>query len=221
MFTIVIPTIKKKRMKPNPDSLPDFNYNMYSYITPNGRMQKISLKITLLLAVLFLPLLLVTTQEVNAQQRNLPQSQLFRMGEGVVRIADERQLADSVNVWGDISNSGRYIVPRGTTVPDLLSYARGPVSLRSGDIILDWSEVRLEIAISRFNEETGREEAFRFVYRYNEPIPDELRDFAIRNNDLVSLRVLRRPTFRDYINVIAPSVSLLISTLVLWDRLSN
>lgn len=174
-----------------------------------------------LLVFFLLPMMFVLSQEAMAQSRGVPQSQLFRLGDGVVRIADERQLADSVNVWGDISNPGRYIVPRGTTVPDLLSYARGPVSLRTGDIILDWSEVRLEIAISRYNKEEGKEEAFRFVYRYNEPIPDDLRYFVIQNNDLVSLRVLRRPTFRDYVNVIAPSVSLLISTLVLWERLLN
>lgn len=150
--------------------------------------------------------------------RETPQSRMFRLGEGMVRIAEPGQLADTLNLWGDVSAPGRYIVPRGTTVTELISYARGPISLRTGETTLDWSEVRLEIAISRFNPDTGMEKVLNFQYRYNQPLPEELRTFKLESNDMVSLQVRRRPIFRDYVQVVAPAVSLLLSAILLYDR---
>lgn len=149
------------------------------------------------------------------------QSQMFRLGDGIIRIAEPGQLADSVNVWGDISTSGRYLIPRGTTVPELISYARGPISLRTGETTLDWSEVRVEISISRYNPETGLDDVDVFTYFYNQAMPADLRGYKLKNGDVVSMQVRRRPTFRDYISVISPVVSLLLSTLLLYDRISS
>ena len=167
------------------------------------------------MALLFLLPDLALSQSI---QRETPYSQMFRLGEGVVRIAEPGQIADTLNLWGDISAPGRYIVPRGTKLPDLISYARGPISLRTGETTLDWSEVRLDVAVSRFNQETGAEEVFNFRYRYNEPMPAEMREFMLLGNDMVSLQVRRRPIFRDYIDVIAPAVTLLLSAILLYDR---
>ena len=150
--------------------------------------------------------------------RELPTSRMFRLGEGMVRIAEPGELSDTLSLWGDVTAPGRYIVPRGTTVPELISYARGPISLRTGETTLDWSQVRLEIAISRYDAETGSEEVFNFRYRYNEPVPVELRQFVLAGDDMVSLQVRRRPIFRDYVDVIAPAVTLLLSVILLYDR---
>lgn len=170
------------------------------------------------LIVLFVTLLAAPTLVEAQTIREVPQSQMFRLGEGMVRIAEPGQLADTLNLWGDVSAPGRYIVPRGTTVPELISYARGPISLRTGETTLDWSEVRLEIAISRWNPESGIEEVLNFQYRYNQPLPEELREFVLTSNDMVSLQVRRRPIFRDYVQVVAPAVSLLLSAILLYDR---
>ncbi|MDG5766322.1 hypothetical protein QA596_02505 [Balneolales bacterium ANBcel1] len=170
--------------------------------------------IGMLVCILAVP----TLTEAQTTIRETPQSQMFRLGEGMVRIAEPGQLADTLNLWGDVSAPGRYIVPRGTTVPELISYARGPISLRTGETTLDWSQVRIEIAISRYNRETGMEEVYNFRYTYNEPIPDELRTFKLRGDDMVSLQVRRRPIFRDYVQVVAPAVTLLLSTILLYDR---
>jgi len=135
-----------------------------------------------------------------------------------VRIAEPGEIADTLSLWGDVTAPGRYIVPRGTTVPELISYARGPISLRTGETTLDWSQVRLEIAISRFNEDLALEEVFNFRYRYNEPMPEELREFRLRSDDMVSLQVRRRPIFKDYVEVVAPAVTLLLSVILIYDR---
>lgn len=156
---------------------------------------------------------------VKAQTvREVPTSQMFRLGEGVVRIAEPGQIVDTLNLWGDVRAPGRYIVPRGTKVADLISYARGPITLRTGETTLDWSEVRIEISISRWNRETGEEEVFSFRYRYNEAMPNELREFTLQGNDMISLQVRRRPIFRDYVQVIAPALSLLLNAILLYDR---
>ncbi len=164
--------------------------------------------------------LLMMLPDLAAAQtvRELPTSRMFRLGEGMVRIAEPGEIADTLSLWGDVTAPGRYIVPRGTTVPELISYARGPISLRTGETTLDWSQVRLEIAISRFNAESGIEEVFNFRYRYNEPLPVELREFQLRSDDMVSLQVRRRPIFKDYVEVAAPAVTLLLSIILIYDR---
>ena len=81
-----------------------------------------------LLTVLFLAPELVQAQTT----RDVPQSRMFRLGEGMVRIAEPGEIADTLNLWGDISAPGRYIVPRGTKLPDLISYARGPLQRDQG-----------------------------------------------------------------------------------------
>src|SRR6056297_3984756 len=95
-------------------------------------------------AILTLFLLIPFTQQVNAQTTD---SMLFRLSEGFVRIAEPGQIADTLSVWGDINAPGRYIIPRGTTVGELISYARGPARQQGGQRA-DWNEIRLEISIS-------------------------------------------------------------------------
>ncbi|HCI72301.1 MAG TPA: hypothetical protein DHV30_17575, partial [Balneola sp.] len=47
-------------------------------------------------------------QDLIAQNQQLYTSQQFRLGERIIRISEPGQLADSVNVWGDVGSSGRY-----------------------------------------------------------------------------------------------------------------
>jgi hypothetical protein len=176
------------------------------------------------LSASFIVLLLFTIglQNSEAQTRDgqLQYSQMFRMAEGFVRIAEPGQIADTLNIWGDVSLPGRYMVPRRTNVSDLISFARGPIRFQSGETQIDWSRVRLDIAISRFDPELG-EQAFTFRYNYNEPMPVGMRNFTLQNNDLVSIQTRRKPIFIDYVRVIAPTLSIILSTILIYDRFSN
>ena len=174
--------------------------------------------------ILTLILLLTTAticipEESLAQQREVPQSQMFRLAEGIVRIAEPGQLADSVNVWGDVSAPGRYVVPRGTRAHQLISYARGPIGFRTGETTLDWSKMRLEVNISRFNRDTGEETVQNFRFRYNEPYPAELRRYRLRNDEIISLEVKRRAAFVDYVRVVAPVLTTVATGFLIIDRL--
>jgi hypothetical protein len=171
---------------------------------------------------LFITLLLIAATglaTLTAQQRSTPVSQQFRLAEGIVRIAETDQLADSVNVWGDINNPGRYLVPRGTKVHELISYARGPAAYRTGETTIDWSKLRLEITISKYNVNTGMETAQFYTFRYSDPFPEGLRNYTLTNDEIVSLELKRRPSFIDYVRVIAPVVSTVATTLLIIDRL--
>ncbi|MEX0661769.1 MAG: hypothetical protein WEA58_07220 [Balneolaceae bacterium] len=174
-----------------------------------------------ILALFSILLFFVTVDLADAQQRSVPQSQQFRLAEGMVRIAEPGQLADTLSLWGDVAAPGRYIVPRGTNVNQLISYARGPISIRSGETDLDWSEVRLNIRVSRYDAETDEEVITDFEFRYDQPAPRELREFALRSDDIISLQVRRRATFRDYISVVAPAVSLILNAILLYDRATS
>ena len=177
------------------------------------------MKQTLTLSIFLIISTLITAELTHAQQREVPMSQQFRLAEGIVRIAEPGQLADSVNVWGDVSAPGRYIVPRGTRAHELISYARGPIGFRTGETTLDWSKMRLEVNISRFNPATGNETVQNFRFRYNEPYPEELRTYRLRNDEIISLEVKRRAGFVDYVRVIAPVVGTVATGFLIIDRL--
>lgn len=177
------------------------------------------MKQTLTILLLLTTATLLIPKQTTAQQRGVPTSQMFRLAEGIVRIAEPGQLADSVNVWGDVSNPGRYVVPRGTRAHELISYARGPVGFRSGETVLDWSKMRLEVNISRFNRETGRETIQNFEFRYNEPYPEELRTYRLRNDEIISVEIKRKATFGDYMRVAGPVISAAATVLLIIDRI--
>lgn len=161
-----------------------------------------------------------TVHETKAQG-----TQVFRLGEGMVRIAEPGQLADTLAVWGDISNSGRYIVPRGTRPHELISYARGIQRGGAGgggdQIQLDWSSRRVEINISTFNPETGEETVENFTFQYRDPFPAELRNYELKNDQIITVELKRSATILDYIRFVSPITTFIASTYFLIERLSD
>lgn len=174
------------------------------------------ISLSTLIAILFA---ISLTQVSNAQ--TAASSQMFRLSEGFVRIAEPGQITDTLSVWGDISAPGRYVVPRGTKVHELISYARGPIASRTAGQNLDWSKVRIQISISRFNQNSGSETIDTFTHRYNEPYPAELRDYILRGDDLISVEVLRKPAFVDWLRVFSTVASATATTIIVIDRLAN
>jgi protein involved in polysaccharide export with SLBB domain len=163
---------------------------------------------------------LLTAEFAEAQQiRQLPQSQQFRLAEGIVRIAEPGEMSDLVNIWGDVNAPGRFSIPSGTTLPELISYARGPASYRTGDTTLDWSKLRVEVSISRYSQGQSSDDIYNFRYRYTERAPEGMRNFVLMEDDIVSLEVKRRPSVLDYLRVIGPIASIAATTLLVVDRL--
>ena len=147
-------------------------------------------------------------------------SQTFEgLSDRYIRVAEMGELVDSINVWGDVNSAGRYLVPEGTNLPDLISFSFGYIGPRGLDV--DWTKTQIEVKVSRFDADRRLVEVAYFRYRYNDPEPVELWEFELQNNDIVTLQVRRRPALGDYISVIAPVLGLLTTSLLLWDRLRD
>ncbi|NBC66385.1 MAG: hypothetical protein GVY07_12135 [Bacteroidetes bacterium] len=155
----------------------------------------------------------------TAAAQNLNAS-MFRLAEGFVRIAEPGQLADTLNVWGDVNAPGRYIVPRGTTAHELISYARGPVQSTGNVRQLDWSKLRVEVTISRPSM-SGDDTAQSYEFRYSEPLPGDLRDIELGNDYLVSLEIKRKPAFVDWLRVVSSVVGTTATAIIIIDRISE
>lgn len=165
--------------------------------------------------------LFIVTGITQAQERGrqLEYSQQFRLAERIIRIAEPGQLADTLNVWGDVNSPGRYLIPRGTTLPELISYSFGPSTYRSREAELDWSKMRLEVKVSRYNEQQKEVDIETFKYRYDRPEPEEMFEFDLQNDDIVTLQVKRRPALIDYVRVIAPIISGTAAGILVIERL--
>lgn len=175
----------------------------------------------LFFSTLFLFILLFGTHVSQAQSRQTPVSQQFRLAERIIRIAEPGELTDSVNVWGDVGSSGRYLVPKGTTLPLLLSYSFGPQTLRDGQTNLDWSKMRVEINIQKYDSDNRKQTLQEFRYRFEEPFPKGMHNFVVENDQTITVRVKRKPSFRDYVGVVAPVISAIATSIIIIDRLAG
>ena len=174
-----------------------------------------------LIGTLFVALFLTpfATYAQVEQGRQLQYSQQFRLGDRMIRVAEPGELVDSVNVWGDVNSAGRYLVPQDTRLPELISYSFGPSTIRDSEANIDWAKLRLEVKVSRYNEDRRRVEIANFKYKYSEPEPVEMFEYDLKNNDIVTLQVKRRPAFIDYVRVIAPVISSVATGFLIVERL--
>ena len=137
--------------------------------------------------------------------------------EGIIKVAEPGQLADTLNLWGDVRNPGRYMVPRRTSIPELISYARGPLSAEAGG-----RQVRgIEVFILRYSTTEERELINVFRFKPNEPLPSELRNFVLQNNDTITIKVQRRRTFFESLRNVTPFVTLIITGVLAYDRIKE
>lgn len=146
-------------------------------------------------------------------------AQFEGMSNRYIRVAEIGELADSVNVWGDVTNSGRYIVPVGTNLPELISFAFGYTQLRGRESDINWSKTRIEVKVSRYNERRKLVDVALFKYKFQDPEPVQMFEFDLQNNDIVTLQVRRMPAFTDYVNVIAPVIGVVATSVLLLDNL--
>lgn len=134
-------------------------------------------------------------------QRDMPE---FRSD--IVRLAPPGVLADTINVWGAVSIRGRFMVPRGTTVTQMLSYTGGPgiggSTTRMGDsrsIFGFHARPQVEVYLHRYDEMEQRETLELWTYRLREPFPEGMRDYQLKNGEYITVNVRTRPTTIQYI----------------------
>lgn len=163
--------------------------------------------------LLFLLFLSPLSLDAQFQQGQLQYSQQFRLGETIIRVAEAGQLADTVHVWGDVNVAGVYVVPRGSTLAQVISYSRGPSRYFTSETVLDWSKLRIEVTANSVSSSNT------YTFRYNEPLPKGMTNYVIQNNDVVMVELKRKPAFVDWIRVIAPAVSTVATTILIIQNL--
>ena len=138
-----------------------------------------------------------------------------------IRVAEPGELVDSVNVWGDVNSAGRYLVPEGTNLPDLISFCFGYSKEPGGNRYSSFSKTIIEVKVSRYNKKRRLVEVAFFRYKYKDPEPREMFEFNLKNNDIVSLQVKKRPSLTDYINVVAPVIGVIATSILLIQNLKG
>lgn len=172
-------------------------------------MNKKIKNITIIMAVV-----LINASSLYAQ---LPEG----MSNRYIRIAELGELADSINVWGDVTSAGRYIVPEGTTLPELVSFSFGYAPLRGMNSDIDWAKTIIELKISRYNMDRKMVDVKLFRYRYDQPEPAGMFEYDLQNNDLVTMQVRMKPSFGDYVRVVAPVIGVIATSVLLVQNLKN
>jgi hypothetical protein len=157
--------------------------------------------------------------ETARAQDEIPLTLQYRLVEGIVQISKPGEESVLVNLWGDVNAPGRFMVPTGTTLIELISFARGPASFRTGETTLDWSKLRVEVNLSRRNLELDIDEVVNFRFRYTQQLPPGMRDFVLQENDFITLEVKRRPAFVDYMRIIGPISTVVAAVILLVDKL--
>lgn len=165
------------------------------------------------LVLILLLFIFPITLSAQFQQGQLQYSQQFRLGETIIRVAEVGQLADTVHVWGDVNVAGVYVVPRGSTLAQVISYSRGPSRYFTGESTLDWSKLRIDVTVN------STDSAFTQSFRYNEALPVYMRNYVIRNNDVITLELKRKPSVLDWVRVIAPVVSTVATSILIIQNL--
>lgn len=122
---------------------------------------------------------------------------------GTYYHAEPGEATIQVIVWGTVANRGRYQIPQGSTLGELIALAGGPVmQARSRQ-----TRREITITISRKNS-TGRE----IVYRLEgeELIETEVEYPTLRDRDIVTVEMVQwnRFTVRDLLNVLGSLASL-------------
>lgn len=171
-----------------------------------------------ILAIVMLVSGMLISETARAQDK-IPVTSQFRLVEGIVQISKPGEESVLINLWGDVNAPGRFMVPTGTTLIELISFARGPASYRTEETTLDWSKLRVEVNVSRRNQELNIDEVVNFRFRYTQQLPSGMRDFVLQENDFITLEVKRRPAFVDYMRIIGPISTVVAAMILLIDKL--
>lgn len=159
---------------------------------------------------------------VEAQFQNVYQSANFRLGDAFYRVAEPTQLADTVLVWGDVTTPGTYLVPKGTSVAQMLAYAKGPSRYVNNETVLDWSELRVQVSVSSRGDGMGGTPPIDlYTLRFDQPLPDGFMERPIVNGEVLAVEVKRKPSFADWVRVVGPAVSTLATSILIIQNLSR
>ena len=168
-----------------------------------------------------LPLLILFTYESFAQE--LPDRFIDRApglaGRGMANyvFTQRGDLPIHVSVWGSARLPGRYEIPEGTNLGQLLSLAGGPGFDTRGFIIgIDTRErQRRGQTYIRVSRSSGDNTAVVLESRIDNLLEEEFRHFKLEDGDVIMVDMVQRFNVWDAVMIISSSASLIL----LLDRI--
>lgn len=121
-----------------------------------------------------------------------------------------------VSVWGNVGRSGRYEVPVGTNIGDLLSLAGGPgADIRGapGSDVYSRRGGNTIVRLSRLTGVAGRE--IILEYRIDDLLKLKERDIPLQDGDILMIDQIRSFNIWDVFQLISTSATLIL----LLDRI--
>lgn len=150
-----------------------------------------------------------------------------RFSPDITRLAPVGVLADTINVWGAVNQRGRFMVPRGTTVTQMLSYTGGPgfefrgtgVGSEIRGIFEYYSFQQVEVFINRYDPEQNKEIVKSWTYRVSDPFPEGMRNYPLQNGEYLTVNIRRRPTPLQYVLFGVSVIGSLAGSYFLLERI--
>ncbi len=176
-----------------------------------------------LIAVFVIPLISKRSEaqignNLQGYQFNQPQIQ------GLYRLVEPGQLADTLSLWGDTGLHGRVMIPRNMNLVQLISYAGGPGAPNiagGGQTIgrqLNWSHEKVYVRVNRYDRNNRRYHLQQFTFQYNRPLPESLENYQLHNNDVITVQVRQKPSPLDYIQVFGITIGSVTAILLVANR---
>jgi len=140
--------------------------------------------------------------------------EILKTGVNYYNYADKDKVNIEVIVWGGIKNPGKYLIPAGTTVIDLITLAGGPVSEETIEFVK-----LIRMKNDSLNTQTDKiinldyrgffDREMKSYYKYVNPV--------VEAGDMITIPIEEEKTFWDYFKdvygYVIPLVALIISIL--------
>lgn len=126
--------------------------------------------------------------------------------------SDKNKVNIEVNIWGFVKNPGKYLIPKGSSVQDLISYSGGPI------LETNLEDIRL---FRPKNDSLGISDDKIINLNYNDLLWSEkmgtnkLLNPTLEPGDILVFPGGPRYFFRDNISLIASLISVLVTIAVL------
>jgi hypothetical protein len=176
------------------------------------------LKLYLLVTLLFTCTFNITAQVIPDR---IPDQTPGLAGRGMANYVFTKRgdLPMYVSVWGSARLPGRYEVPEGTDLGQLLSLAGGPgVDIRGFIVGVDYmgrQDQRRGKTHIRVSRRIGEKNFLVLEQRIDNLLVDDLRNFQLNDGDVIMIDQVQRFNFWDALSIISISASILL----LLDRI--
>jgi hypothetical protein len=171
---------------------------------------------------LLFSILFILLGTINAQDKErVGSNQIFSQQGGFFNYSEKDKVNIEVSVWGYVKFPGKYIIPQGSTLVDLISFAGGPII----DAKLE------EIRLFRQKNDTlniSADEMIKIDYNdifWSENVfsnkTNKNRNITLKPGDVLVFPGEPRLFFKDNFSLILSAASVLISLTILIVSITN